>query len=145
MDQNILRFDGLSQDQQLKRIELIQSGLGLAINRFHNQDYNQTVSQLIDVQMNAETLQADTLMQATKALRERLKNDLTMINNKFDILDKNFFIEGFLNLLKDFRNVINLYNNHYRANVQYILQDHETYLRSTDAQRIGSCGRCLLI
>ena len=55
-------------------------------------------------------------MQATKALRERLKNDLTMINNKFDILDKNFFIEGFLNLLKDFRNVINLYNNHYRAN-----------------------------
>ena len=37
--------------------------------------------------MNAETLKADTLMLSTKALKERLKNDLTMINNSFNILD----------------------------------------------------------
>ena len=37
--------------------------------------------------MNAETLKADTLMLSSKALKDRLKNDLTKINNTFDILD----------------------------------------------------------
>ena len=46
-----------------------------------------------------------------------MKNDLTVINNKFDVLDKDFYIEGFLNLLKDLKNVINQYNNHYHTNV----------------------------